>query len=251
MAGKLKYTVLLAIFPVFAFAQTDTGNQRKVIVYNQDQYFGGYQTVNNVVKMNPLLIFTGDIPLYYERKLTENISAEGAIGVTTRNYLRELWDYASNPFYTEKQAYSFDDIIGKVGFSLRLAGRYYPASDVSAPHEFYFGPSIDFRRYNYAVPMAEEDPSTGELRFSLYEEMNGNRSFTDVKIMFGYSDFFEKNLMVEYYGGIGMRFISEDRFYIDEIAQPTGGNIPQTAIINDKKTVPIFSAGVKLGIGWE
>ena len=51
------------------------------------QQFDTVDVVKNVIKLNPLLFFRGEIPLYYERALTHRLSAEVAIGFTWRNYL--------------------------------------------------------------------------------------------------------------------------------------------------------------------
>ncbi|MCH7597132.1 MAG: hypothetical protein IID35_11330, partial [Planctomycetes bacterium] len=38
--------------------------------------------VYNLIKVNPLLIFNGDIPIYFEHRLSDNLSVEAGIGIT-------------------------------------------------------------------------------------------------------------------------------------------------------------------------
>ena len=61
----------------------------KVVLY-KDRIAAQWDTVNcmkNILKVNPLLFFRGEIPIYYERALSSNLSAELGLGITYRNYI--------------------------------------------------------------------------------------------------------------------------------------------------------------------
>ena len=39
------------------------------------------------VKINPLLYFRGELPVYFEHAISQRVSMEIAVGITLRNYL--------------------------------------------------------------------------------------------------------------------------------------------------------------------
>ena len=49
--------------------------------------FDTVKCVKNVIKLNPLIFFRGEIPIYYERSITPRLGIEVGVGVTLRNYL--------------------------------------------------------------------------------------------------------------------------------------------------------------------
>ena len=54
---------------------------------NPSAYYSRY---NHALKLSPTALIAGDIPLSYEHKLTDYLSLEGGLGITTFNMTEEL-----------------------------------------------------------------------------------------------------------------------------------------------------------------
>jgi hypothetical protein len=66
--------------------------KRDVSYYFED---GGIANPYNVIKFNPILLYTGDAPLYYERRLARFASIEVGAGVQLPYWKRDLYDVIS------------------------------------------------------------------------------------------------------------------------------------------------------------
>ena len=84
---RLSFLCLLLVTATVVFAQDKP--KTGVVLYRDRlaQQFDTVKVVKNIFKLNPLLFFRGEIPLYYERALTRRVRAELAVGFTARNYI--------------------------------------------------------------------------------------------------------------------------------------------------------------------
>ncbi|MBK7268504.1 MAG: hypothetical protein IPI07_02945 [Flavobacteriales bacterium] len=84
---------LLRFDPWRAAASTGAGKpekQKPKVVLYKDRLAAQWDTVKcvkNVIKLNPLMFFRGEIPIYYERALSPQLSPEPASASPWRNYL--------------------------------------------------------------------------------------------------------------------------------------------------------------------
>jgi hypothetical protein len=223
--------VLLPVFFIFAFCMVHAqdkpeSSQPKVIVYNAEE--GKKVKEFNpeyLVKINLISALSGDMGLAVERKLNDKISTEAGLGLTVKNFSQglivnffDLNDGINNPLIDRQY---------KLGPSFTAALKYYPNTAID---EFYFGPEIRYRRYN-------SDASVQGDRIR-HKEFVG---LADFKINFGYINFVEDNIFIEYTGGIGIRnrnqnlLTSQD----DKTLSPvlTGLNV----------FAPLISFGLKIG----
>jgi len=186
--------------------------------------------VYNLIKVNPLLIFNGDIPIYYEHRLSDNVSVEAGIGITHLDYIYEGFRFDEN-------LENFDaGRIAKLGYSLRAGLKFYPSNYTHALDEFYIGPEIRFKHYNTEISI---QGSTNKI----YPEY---RTIVDFKISGGYIYYITDRVMFDFYGGIGLRSKRESRAQIDT-SGPITITIPPSL---QRSTLPALALGIKVGFGF-
>ena len=190
----------------------------------------------HLFKLNPLLIINGDLPVYYERRLTHNWALEGSIGVTLKDYLYDL-------FYFDPSAPSDVRLAPerkyKAGYSFSLSPRFYPSGTFEETDIFYFAPEVRFRKYRSQALKSESSNSTFEEDF-----VDEYRQLIDLKLTFGYVTYLDDNIFIEWYGGIGVRMRTQRQAVILEDSYPQE---TITESVNDMK--PIISSGFKIGFG--
>jgi hypothetical protein len=202
------------------------------VTYSKIQYKKTVRDKNfrTIVKINPLLIFNGDIPFYVERRIRDKISIEGSIGFTYTDYIAQYLLIDENDIY--------EDRFGKLGYSFAGALKFYPSNYTRALDEFYCGPEIRYRRYNTEV--ADINSSSGiPARLPEY------RILTDFKMTFGYISYITDNVILDFYGGIGIRhrdiYQAELDYYM---------STQQLNFVHTDDFVPTLSAGVKFGVAF-
>jgi hypothetical protein len=228
-------SLALTVFMLGAFAQT---GKTKVVLY-KDRLAAQFDTVKcvkNVVKMNPLLFFRGEIPIYYERALSPRLSLEVGIGVTLRDYL--ALSFNSN---------DADDfgagtkIIPELSF--HIGGRYYLVDDLE-PQGTYF--QADFSHLQYTKDISMKAPN-GALTDSTLRDQ---RIYNDFRVYFGYQMLSSNsNWMFDLYTGLGIR----DQFNTvvhETVNLSTDPNSYTYTVTEDTELVPVIFLGVKIGMGF-
>jgi hypothetical protein len=224
---------LFAVLSLACNAQTDSTRSTVTVTYSK---IGYQRTVRDknfhmAVKINPLLIFNGDIPVYVERRLKDKISVEGSVGFTYQDYFNEL---ILSDGYENYKRYA------KPGYSASAALRYYPSNYTRALDEFYFGPEIRYRRYNSEV----EDLSANPTTLSRLVEY---RTLIDFKMTFGYMAYVADNVMFDIYGGIGIRHRDMLQAKYD---YSYTSSTSQLSLESTNDFIPTIAAGVKFGIAF-
>lgn len=185
--------------------------------------------IYNLIKLNPLAILNGDLPIYYERRLGEQVSAEVGIGFTYAYDLgEEIWGYD----------YSYEGRDPRPGYSLRAGLHFFPNKSVAAPEEWYFGPEVMWRHYATTLTTCSG--------FTPVEGIDESRNLLDLKVNAGYILFVADAVLFDFYAGLGMR--RRDVFWatcdysgpFTVIQQPT----------HDVNWRPVLSVGVKFGFGF-
>jgi len=166
----------------------------RVITFDSEQEKNSNNnSEKNIIKISLFEIISGDFPLYYERVLSDKFSLEGSVGITFGDYIGGLFlddfssiDNSSNSNY---------------GFSFSASLRFYP---IEILEEFYIAPEFKYRKYNW-----EREYSDMSGISNLYAE---NRTYAMPRINLGYSFFYDNQLIFDYYVGIGMNNITENRY---------------------------------------
>ncbi len=216
--------------------KADTSNSTRVSIFNAPSDAYQFETANNedykyAVKINPLLILSGDIPFYFEYKLTKKLSAEVAAGPTIRNFWLEAFNedlYGSAPVNSNK-----------IGRSLRAALRFYPSNSDEAIVGYYFAPEIMIRRFYSGTQFNDYSTNPTTLRDYVLETNQ-----TDFKMVFGYQDSFDSNLIIDYYVGFGLRNSEKD------VVDYDSNSTTYLSVSKEKGVNPTFTLGLKLGFGF-
>lgn len=190
--------------------------------------------MKNCVKLNPLLFFHGEIPIYFERAVSERISLEVGLGFTSRNHVSLVVnDDESDDFGAGVEI--------QPKLATHIALRYYFTDDLE-PYGWYLSPEFATRTYTKIIT---EKDNSGALTNML---RNDERVFNDTKLLLGYQLLGgTNNWLFDMYGGFGLRnrdlkkvrenydLVNETRTYTDEF-------------IDD--TIFAFYLGFKFGIGF-
>lgn len=216
-------------------AQTK-GKTTKVVLY-KDRVAAEWDTVKcvkNVFKFNPLLFLRGEMPLYYERALSHNLSAELALGVTFRNYLGGAF---SNDQPDDFSAGTH--IIAKPSFHVGF--RYYLTDDIEPQGIYVQG---EFAYLNYSKDISKKD-STGRYTD---ETLRDQQIYNDVRLYFGYQRLAStNNWLFDVYCGIGLR--NRSLMQVNERLDLVERNWSYTVTETHDNVLTGF-LGVKIGYGF-
>lgn len=229
------FWVLLLSTCATTFAQQDK-KQTRVLLY-KDRIAAQWDTVKcikNVFKINPLLFFRGEIPLYYERALSSRLSAELGIGFTYRNYL--------NLSFAGDDADDFGaGTLIRANPSYHLAARYY-FKDGLEPEGAYI--QTEFAYLDYAKDIRMKD-STGQLTDNTLRD---DRIFNDLRLLFGYQGLSgNSNWLFDVYGGLGIR--SRAMKIVHEDLNLAEGQW-NYKVEEKNDVVPAIFLGVRVGYGF-
>ncbi|RMG83907.1 MAG: hypothetical protein D6707_00145, partial [Bacteroidetes bacterium] len=168
--------VILGIFFCFSlsngFAQNDT-------IQDLSQYFddGKISNSKNIVKINATSIINGDLPVYYERPLTNSFSVELGAGLLLPYYFPEI-------FFPDETDYE-PITNSNLGYSLW----FFPKIYLFSPSEFsYVG--FMYRRRAY--------------------QNEQTVIYNDFTISSGYQINPVKRLVLDIYLGVGIRFKTQE-----------------------------------------
>ena len=188
------------------------------------------------IKINPLVILSGDMPVYIEHELKKNLSGEISVGSTYDNMLSDILETGSQP----------DLSISKEGlnsYSFSVALRRYTSPQVNALEGYYFSPEVRFRDYRSKVTAVGGEPF----------DLKQSRQVLDGKFVIGYITQTNSRIFFDLYGGIGMRY----KFYNDRIENyaviydpATQQTTTQVKLGDELRRGLLLSLGFKLGFAF-
>jgi hypothetical protein len=148
--------------------------------------------VKNVLKINPLLFFRGELPLYYERALSPRVSAELAAGITFRNYIGgSLTGDAVDEFSAGTR------ILTRPAFHVGI--RYYLTYDPEPQGLYVQG---EFAYLDHSKDITEKD-SAGTFTGNTLRDQ---RLYNDMRLYLGYQVLSgSSNWLIDLYAGAGYR----------------------------------------------
>lgn len=221
-----------------------TKKETQIIVNstNANEYFGSSarakrpeKPVKTSIKLNPLLVISGDMPVYVEHKLAEKLSAEVSLGVTYDNFLTDIFELEHYTEQIKKQ--------NEMGYSYSAGLRFYPSNSYETMEGYYFAPEYRYRTYR--------STATEYLSLPLDVPVKQERNISDFKLMFGYVDYIEDQIFIDTYVGVGFR--KKDYYnMIKEGASVYNGQTidPVYATWDDHKKAPLLSLGFKFGFSF-
>jgi len=212
----------------FAYAQP------KVVTFESEENSTEESTYSkrNLLKVGVVELFSGDFPIYYERVLTNHISAEIGLGITFGDFYSDVvnlggGDGGSSPLNTNVDA--------RYGVSFSAALRFYP---IEILEELYISTEFKFRKFNWGRQIDEiyYDPEDIDPPVEISENVTESRTYSMPRVTLGYSYFYEENLIIDLHVGIGMNTS------VDEIFDYQSKQVIKT----ERPTNPRVHAGVKI-----
>lgn len=241
--ARLLLLALCATAALGAHAQKVKGRGKpkaKVLLYKEQlaAQFDTVDCVKNAFKINPLLFFRGEIPLYYERALTPRLSMELGLGVTLRNYLAlsfvgdDADDFGAGT-----------DIIANPSY--HIGARYYLEDDLE-PNGLYL--NLEFAHLVYSKDIRAKRSDGTFTDVSYLDE----RTYNDLRLLLGYQSLgYSTNWLLDFYGGVAFRdrqnIIVKETHIINADPEPDQF-IYTVEQRNDR--VPALFLGVRIGYGF-
>lgn len=196
----------------------------------------------NALKINPLLYLRGEMPIYYERALTEYISVEAAIGLTFKDYSAGLFDGFNDENYLYDKSKASEKVLSNPSFKLGL--RYYAGGLVM--DGFYFAVEYAKRDYTTEVIITDEittgiNFTTSPVVYNFKEEANHN----EIKLIVGSQEhYYWDNVFIDYYVGVGIDKYSEKKIE----GNYNSSNSQTDYILKPKEEIaPRVYLGLKIG----
>lgn len=187
--------------------------------------------VDLAIKINPLLVFRGEIPFYAEKKISNHLSVEGAVELTRKDPFSGVFDFDLDNLSGNVQ--------GESGFGYRLALRYYLDSSLELD-----GTYVSFE---YAQrEMKKSFALTDTLGLELDDRILDIRNFKDFKLIGGLQRLsYYSNLFIDVYAGIGYRMKDFEEVHLNkENEQPS-----HVIVKNEESNLSLF-VGFKIGLGF-
>jgi hypothetical protein len=237
MDHVLRRTFLLFLLAWSAHHMVSAQTQKPKVVLYKDRMAAQFDTVNvmkNILKINPLLFFRGEIPIYFERALAPNLSLEVGVGVTLRDYL--ALSLGGND---ADDLGAGTEIIPSLSY--HIAARFYTEHDLE-PQGWYFQPGFSQVTYTKDIVVAAQGGGLSE------ETLRDRRLYNDIRFLAGYQVLSSSsNWVMDVYGGAAMRV--RDMQVVTETVDPVTRTYTY-AVEQTNDIVPAFFLGVKFGLGF-
>ncbi len=233
-------SVLILAFLGLAYSAHAQKPKTKVVLYKERlaAQFDTVDCVKNAFKINPLLFFRGEIPLYYEHALTPRLSLEVGVGVTLRNYLALS--------FVGDDADEFGagtEIVPNLSY--RMGARYYLVDDLE-PQGTYF--QLDYAHLAYTKDIRKKEAGGGFTNETARDE----RTYNDVRLLFGYQSLgVSNNWLFDVYGGLGFR--ARNQIVVNPNHVVATADTPESynyEVTESSDNVPALFLGVKLGLAF-
>lgn len=198
--------------------------------------------VRNIIKIEPLLLLNGDLPLMYEYFIFNTISLEGGVGLTFKDFIRSYADF--NDLLSESPKGEGGKIENsKLGASVRLGVRIYTTSKAEFTSRPYLQLQVQAKSYNWVSSyQINTAPTVTET-----SRVDESRNYVDFNLLFGTQKVHRSNIALDFYAGIGVRSRWVDRHKIVKFTNEQNQEL--TRLDTDQKSdlTPNLLLGIKLG----
>lgn len=160
-------SIILFIFSINLYAQ-----ESEILKYLDD---GGISRAKNLIKIEPLKLYEGNLQLNYERYIAENWSLEVGAGVLLNYYNQPIpWNWLAK---VEDEDCTLNN--PNTGLSLMVAPRFYAAE---WSESFYFSIPLNYKFYPKQMHLI------------------------DCTVTFGWQKIFDNGILIDLSAGLGMKF---------------------------------------------
>lgn len=250
---KIK-TLLLFMLLIGHVAAQDT-IKTSVIVFDHDDVdkiisSDGTKSLRkkNALKINPLLILNGEIPIYYERAISDRFSVEFAIGLTFVDFMGNNMNAFFSDGDSEGRVSAGEDVTEKIhnNLSFKSGLRYY-LDDVIL-EDYYFAVEFAHRAFSRELIIDEDQygPTGYNLGYSVKKEFDEIQIHNEMKLIFGnQTHSYSGNFFMDYYIGVGLdMFIKEEA---REDYSASNGFVRSYVLKKEEGIKPRFYFGFKMG----
>jgi hypothetical protein len=184
-------------------------------------------------KFSPTALVRGEVPLYFEHRLSHNYSAEAALGITFEDYFRENI-LEGKPLFPKPS-----NVDRLSGITSRLGLRYFFKHQ--SPSGIYISPELEYKNYRKDVHGVYLNSNGQYAEGKLHDQ----QSYSELKVLLGFqnTDEYERDFLFDWFVGLGVRVGTEDNVSPDEMNADVIKNRHVNVI------APILSFGLKLGFG--
>ena len=236
--SRILLVACLALFTSVGISQDRKAPKKRtqVVLYKERlaAQFDTVDCVKNAFKINPLLFFRGEIPIYYEHALTPKLSLELGLGITLRNYLAlsfvgdDADDFGAGT-----------EVIPNLSY--HMGARWYLADDLE-PQGAYM--QLEYAHLVYAKDIRAKGDD-GQFIDATYRD---TRTYNDVRLYAGYQTLaYSNNWLLDFYGGVAFR--ARNSVIVNENHDLMTDQYSYT-VTEKSDNVPAFFLGLKLGLGF-
>ncbi len=188
--------------------------------------------VTTGIKINPLLFFRGELPVYLEQKITGNLSVEAA-------YLWTKNDVFAGAFDHDLGAQSGITEV-KTGNGYKLALRWYFRNNLELSGAYI---SAEYGEREFMTNYFQRDT----LGISTNERILDRRNFREIKLIGGIQNLgYYSNFFLDFYGGVGYKFKDFQEVHLE----PDISTQPSHFLVFNKSEGIAFYLGFKVGFGF-
>lgn len=191
-----------------------------------------YSRYNHAIKLSPTAMLAGDVPIAYEYKISDYMSAEAGIGVTTFNITEEA--IRGYSLRQDGQTQS------KLGYSGNVNVKFFPEGN-AFEDGYYISYTMGHR--NYAQDFHTTKPAGIDTTVS--EGFN----WTDFGFTIGYQSRPSERMIVDWFiGGAIRQKQRRTSDYVEEFDPVSGIFTGEYRLIDSKNAAPAILGGMKISI---
>jgi hypothetical protein len=191
-----------------------------------------YSRYNHAIKLSPTAMLAGDVPIAYEYKISDYMSAEAGIGVTTFNITEEA--IRGYSLRQDGQTQS------KLGYSGNVNVKFFPEGN-AFEDGYYISYTMGHR--NYAQDFYTTTPAGIDTTVS--EGFN----WTDFGFTIGYQSRPSERMIVDWFiGGAIRQKQRRTSDYVEEFDPVSGIFTGEYRLVDSKNAAPAILGGMKISI---
>lgn len=191
-----------------------------------------YSRYNHSIKLSPTALIAGDIPISYERKISDYFTVEGGVGLTTFNLTEDLIrGYSTRPE---------GETVSKVSYSALLNAKIFPEGN-AFQDGYYIAFNLNHRDYaqDFALAMPGMEDST----------FNESFQWSDLGFTMGYQSRPSERMILDWFIGAGIRQKTRKINEYVNTFDPISGLFTGGYVLNESRnTTPAILGGVKISV---
>lgn len=191
-----------------------------------------YSRYNHALKISPAALIAGEIPLSYEHKVSDYMTVEGGLGITTYNLTEDLIRG-----YSER---GDGETVSTVSYSALFNAKFFPEGN-AFQDGYYVAFNLNLRNYT-------QDFTTLDA-FGTDTTVNEFFRWSDIGFTMGYQSRPSEKMIVDWYIGAGIRQKNRSTTdYIQEFDPISGLFVGRYELNESTNVAPALLGGVKISL---